>query len=419
MPNVLPKTIGLALLVFLWSAVSVNATIPQAVSGQKETVVTVTINDREDRQLLSESGFIVHGDGIVAVSCNAISKWYEAMHNTLIVTTESGTRFFTEDLLSKNCRNNIALITVKAAGLSAARLAPLYRPKEGEDLIVLGRLPRAERTGLEGRIKSIRETDGLIRISVPLPESLNGGPVFNRKGDVIGIATSLQRNGKTINFVLPIRSVSRELDRYNSLIKKLLESNEPAVESSRPLATAVKKPPQLFEKKEKLDKITAVPKELSLSEKQKAGKDGAAEYFLQGYSYAQQQKYSDAIDAYRIAISIDPRYVNAYMNMGVAYYKTGNYAAAIDSYRRAIGLKRDDLPAYSKLGAAYIIIGNYSKAIDTFKHAARIEPANSDIHFQLGVTFLLTGNKDGAISEYTILKKIDMERAEALLDLIY
>jgi len=407
------------------------------VLGYSNAVVKVHVNDGDDLEIISERGFIVREEGIVAVSCNAISRWYDSLHNTLQIETENGERFYTEELLSGSCRNNIALITIKGRGLPNVRLAPGRAVKTGENVYVTtvqGGLAHA-------RIKSLRPSDGLMKITKEVPLSGNGGPVFNQKGEVIGIATAFARGGRTINFAIPIKSVSMELDRYGRLIGKLSSGYSSTKKSSGPVSRQLPTPPDVVQPKpveppspETEPIIASLPKPSTRMEEalpqmqapfergrepEETRPDNAQAQWFKGKAYAKARKYNEAIYAYKKALILKPDYPDAQAALGLVYYNTGKYREAIEAYTRALGTKAGDLKLYFKIGTAYIILGEYRAAIKSFQQVLSLDPEISDAHLHLGIALLLSGSKNGAIDEYTILKKIDREKAEALLDLIY
>ena len=156
-----------------------------------------------------------------------------------------------------------------------------------------------------------------------------------------------------------------------------------------------------------------------LYKEEKENSGNPTTYFLFGCAYAKLHMYKKAIKVYKQALLINPDFVEAYVNLGIAYYKLGDYLGAIDAFQQAIKREPNSLSLYNKLGSTYIAHSAYSMAIETFKRAIGIEPKNADAHFNLGITYFLNGDTTAAFREYRILKDIDKERANSLIDLIY
>jgi tetratricopeptide (TPR) repeat protein len=58
----------------------------------------------------------------------------------------------------------------------------------------------------------------------------------------------------------------------------------------------------------------------------------------------------------------------------VAYGKLGRYTEAIEAFKQAIRINPDYADAYFNLGVVYVKLGRYTEAIETFKQAIRINP---------------------------------------------
>lgn len=379
-----------------------DAGVPDAVMSGKKGVVAVHVNDRHGKHIVSATGSIIDGRGIIATSCYVIPKWLEKVENTLVVEMENGALSPIENLISKNCGNNVALIQIKGNALPTVDLAPGRVSGRGEDIAVITMTPRP--AVAEGRITDVARSTGIIKTSVPVTLARDGSPVLNRKGEVIGVATFLPSKKQNLPAVIPAKNVAKELSRYRSLIQDL----------SLPPSPAGPVPPAP-------DRAEASGPDLAaLTKEQREGKHDTAESaFLAGCSYDRARRYKEAIDAYTRAVSMKSNYAEAYVNLGLSYYKIEKYAEAVEAYRQAIKINPSVQSAYNKLGATYIILGEYSKALDAFKKSLRLDPKNSEAHFNLGVAYVLTGDRNGAVDEYTILKELDRKSAEKLLDLMY
>ena len=75
----------------------------------------------------------------------------------------------------------------------------------GETVYAVGNPRGLEGTFSDGIISSIRPvgTDKLIQITAPLFPGSSGGPVLNRRGEVIGVSVLTIRDGQNLNFAIP------------------------------------------------------------------------------------------------------------------------------------------------------------------------------------------------------------------------
>ena len=62
--------------------------------------------------------------------------------------------------------------------------------------------------------------------------------------------------------------------------------------------------------------------------------------------YKRQGHYYEALQNYKKAISIDPKYEVVHYNMGVCYSRLKKYTKAIESYTKALNLDKNDISAY-------------------------------------------------------------------------
>ncbi|MGD0786227.1 MAG: tetratricopeptide repeat protein, partial [Sedimentisphaerales bacterium] len=146
--------------------------------------------------------------------------------------------------------------------------------------------------------------------------------------------------------------------------------------------------------------------------------DDAMAHYNLGSAYYALGRYPEAIDAYKQAIRIKPDYAEAHYNLGITYYALGRYTEAIDAYKQAIKIKPDLAVAYNNLGIAYDDLGRYAEAIDAYEQAIKIKPDDAEAHNNLGYAYLAIGDKRSAMAEYNILKSLNPETANKLLNKI-
>jgi tetratricopeptide (TPR) repeat protein len=370
----------------------VHAESPHNVLTQQNTIVTIRVLDENGHLITSGGGFIIDQEGVIATNCNVIVQWLKKLPNTLIAETHEGVQLPIEDLISSKCVNNLALIKVSTqAPLPAVTVKKNYRPKEGNTIFIVTSTPEAEPLALDGRIKKVLNKNQLLQISIPVLPEESGDPVFNRDGEAIAALIFLPEKSKKRYFAVPLDNALKQLNKYKNL----------------PLELAKKVSPGIPPPGERI-----LPE---LKEKPATAKD----YFLRGWSYHELGMYIEAVTYYKKALKLESNFLDALINLGVAYYQLGKYSKAIDAYEKAISLDPHSPSIYNKLGSAYIIHGRFSKALDSFKKATEIEPDNPVSHYNLGIAYYLNGERDAAFKQYAILKKLDLERAKSLLNLIY
>ena len=361
------------------------------ISPYQESFVIITVNDKHGKEVGTGRGFIIEQDGIIATSCSVLSKCYQDVQNTMTVTTAGKETFPIDDVLSYNCRKNVALIKVTARGLSSLKLARNHKLKKGEGVIVIF----SSATGtqeLHGKI--IKVSEKFFETTVPVTPEMAGSPVLTEKGEVVGIVTLLLKKRTKLSSIIPAQEIETQLARYKKYVRRF-QTMQPR---SQPLPQKIVPEKSTIQKTERHDDLMNP--------------------YLIGCEQESLQLYADAIESFKEAIAVNPEYSDAYVNLGNVYYKVGRYAEAADSYREAIRIKPITPFLYNKLGTIFIILGEYKQAINAFDNAAKIDPKNAEAYFNLGIAYLLNGDKLAAINAHTVLKRLDMNRARSLSELL-
>ena len=84
-------------------------------------------------------------------------------------------------------------------------------------------------------------------------------------------------------------------------------------------------------------------------------------------------------------------------SLGVALMETGKVDEAIEHYRKALALNPKYVEAYDDLGEALAEKGNDEEAIRQFETAVRLNPKFTIAHANLGMVLVRTGRMDKAI----------------------
>ena len=168
----------------------------------------------------SGTGFIITEDDYVVTNYHVVEG-----ANKVTVTTHSGKNFIAS-LVGYDKTNDIALLKVEAKGLKAAKLGSSSDLIVGDQVVAignaLGELGSSLTVGyISGKDRTV-STDGSIINMLQTDAAINpgnsGGPLFNMKGEVIGITTA-KYSGTTssgasiegLGFAIPIDDVAKKL----------------------------------------------------------------------------------------------------------------------------------------------------------------------------------------------------------------
>jgi tetratricopeptide (TPR) repeat protein len=192
----------------------------------------------------------------------------------------------------------------------------------------------------------------------------SGSPVFNSKGEVIGVAYSSYDIGQNLNFAIPVSYVTNLLNDYKKSQKKVMHIQK------APLSV--------------LTPETMVKLEKAKSEVKK-----------------------------------NPDNAEAHNNLGLCYIKLDKYQEAFESFKQAIKMKPDYAEAHNNLGLCYFKLDKYQEAMESCKQAIKLKPDYVDAHFYLGIVYIKQNDRGAALEEYKILEKLNPELANEFFNLLY
>jgi len=228
------KNISYTVIIFFIIILSVSfafASIPEIVLEQRKSVVTIYVNDKDGRKVSNGTGFIIDSNGIIATNCHVVAELARNDGNALIVKTENGAFFVFRELVNFDIENDIAIFRINGKQLPKIKIDPNYKPRQGEDIIVVGSPLGLETTVSDGIISSIRGKDGIIQITAPISPGSSGSPVFNLNGDVIGVATFRIQGGENLNFAMPVKYVENLLRETKRTRKEKIATSDQSQET--------------------------------------------------------------------------------------------------------------------------------------------------------------------------------------------
>lgn len=215
--------ISLALLALVSSA----APLEELFVKVDPTVVTVRVATKTLTEspggavmvvaLITGSGVLVHADGYVVTAAHVVESaelvevhWLDGFKSAAKVVSLSRT----EDIALLKVESTPAKAVVAVVGDSS-----LLKP--GQRLFAIGAPYGLEHTLTAGVVSALRSNERpglipkhLVQTDVPLNQGNSGGPLFNEKGEVVGIASfMLSQSGGSVglNFAVPSNTVRTRL----------------------------------------------------------------------------------------------------------------------------------------------------------------------------------------------------------------
>ncbi|MFQ5454578.1 MAG: tetratricopeptide repeat protein [Nitrospirota bacterium] len=119
-----------------------------------------------------------------------------------------------------------------------------------------------------------------------------------------------------------------------------------------------------------------------------------------GLNYARNGNIDMAIEEYKKAIELLPKFYFAHYNLGMAYFNKGDIDSALNKYRDTLRVAPGFYEAHYRIGLIYQRQGNMDKAIDEYKKALSINPYHFLSRDALTSIYLDQKKWDMAIDEY-------------------
>jgi tetratricopeptide (TPR) repeat protein len=349
--------------------------LPELVRRVKPSVVSVLTYDLKGEPLISGTGFFVR-PGEVVTNMHVI----KGAHRVEIHTLEGkGRTYPVTGALAIDEEADLALLKVD---LPVDRSHPLpissTLPDEGEQIFVIGNPLRLEGSVSDGIVSAIREVPDLgriIQVTAPVSHGNSGSPLFNMRGEVIGIVTVKVTNGQNINLALGVSRIAAlrgsELISFDQVAAKGKPGNQP----------------------EALAEV----------------------WYRGGIDSLWLGNYDNALNYFETAANRNPRRPETWIQIGYCKVKQGRNDEAIRAYKRAIQLRPTSSEAYNKLGDAYFFGARFPEAIEAYQEAVRVHPTEAEAYYNLGLVYLETGDRAAALAQSRRLESIDAELNKKLL----
>lgn len=152
-------------------------------------------------------------------------------------------------------------------------------------------------------------------------------------------------------------------------------------------------------------------------------------YNMLGFIYSQRNSPEKAIELFRRALSINPNYTEAQLNLAITLADIGAYGPALREFGLAKAREggapapvssviRSKLAnAHADLGKIYFDLGMLSEAIAEYQKGLTLGPTYADIHNRLGVCYREQGEHEKALQALSRAIEINPRYVEAYVNL--
>ena len=147
------------------------------------------------------SGFVIR-DGHIATNYHVVDNMW--IGSAKLVRKEEVSPV--ETILDIDKDRDLAIIKVVGLDVPGLPLGDSDTVQIGDTVYVAGNPQGLEGSFSEGIISAIRggSTDKIFQMTAPISQGSGGGPVFNAKGEVIGVSVVTLRDGQNLNFAIPV-----------------------------------------------------------------------------------------------------------------------------------------------------------------------------------------------------------------------
>ena len=380
---------------------SAQNVLPAEDIAEKSLAATVYLEmkDINGKTLGIGSGFFVKPN-LIATNYHVI----EGAANGTAKLVGKYTTYNIEGVTATDKTNDLALVKVMAYRIRPLSLGDSNTVRIGDKVYVAGNPKGLEGTFSDGIISSRRDkyTKERLQMTAPISPGNGGGPVLNRKGEVIGVSFMTIEGGQNLNIVIPSKYL-KKLIMLEGIVKPLSHSNNKISAETYYYWGCAR-----HVLKNYIDAIDAYSKAIKLKP------DFAKAYHNRGISKALLDQYYSAIADFDKAILLKPNYPSAYVNRGLAKKNAfGDPAMSIPDYDKAIQMKLDYAEAYFNRGAAKVDLGQPASAIPDYDKAIHIKPKYAKAYSNRGFAKFSLGQHLEAISDFDKALKLKPNLAEA------
>ncbi len=188
------------------------------------SVVLIIAPDPNGETVTLGSGFFVTAD-IIATNYHVIENASRVYAKRL----DLNRRFTILGSVAIDEKNDLALLKIGTAVRDSSdadlfefklpqplSLAAGYEGEVGDDVYVVGNPEGYEGTFSKGIISALRGND-YIQVTAPISPGSSGGPVIDRFGKVIGIATLFNAEGQNLNFAIRVSKLLPPLTNLSTV----------------------------------------------------------------------------------------------------------------------------------------------------------------------------------------------------------
>ena len=403
----------------------------------KSSVITFVVMDKDKIEIAKGTGFII-GRELMVTNYHLVSQGHSAEGRDF-----EGKKVKIDGIISHDAQYNLAVLKIN-------RKEPAIFPgyfdelKFNSPVYLIGGNEAGQIEMNEGKVINLVEFEPGMKTadtSISAPQVASGGPVFDSKGELIGIMTFPDGPSK---FVLPANLINnlnraKERTKFKDWKKEDYFATLEGAYLAAKLFTAVDSGTKAARYLKKV--LEFKPNDLDVM------------LMLAGV-YTSQRNYSSAVSEYQKILQIEPNSDSVHRELGLVYIKMMKWADAVAPLEKALELNLENnkdvyafigqayekqrmfdkaVPAYEKymeynpqnpgevpgsLGLSYMELKQFDKAVTAFQQALKIEPQNLRLNEKLAKSLHEAGRYDEAAAVYMNLVELSPNDAKVYFNSI-
>lgn len=137
-------------------------------------------------------------------------------------------------------------------------------------------------------------------------------------------------------------------------------------------------------------------------------------YIQQAENAQKAGEWEAALEHYRRALKIRPKYAFLYTKVGGVYYNQEKYEQAVENFRIALSLDHKDFLAAEFAGVASYRLSKFPQAITYLGKAISMRGQDGTAHYWLGMSWYALGKDQKAIAELSVAAQYRPKDVETL-----
>ncbi|HWI65806.1 MAG TPA: trypsin-like peptidase domain-containing protein [Symbiobacteriaceae bacterium] len=188
------------------------------VESAAPAVVSLYLVDGRDRVISQGTGFIVDADGVIVTNAHVVDGGYDIKVKFSDGKVVDAERALTDPFL------DLAVLSIEGTGYPTLTFAET-KPKVGEPVVVIGNAWGYSNSVTVGIVSGVDRPDPYhmqhypsLQTDAAINHGNSGGPLLNREGEVVAMATWTELKDETdsIAFGIPTEQIAAAMKRFKA-----------------------------------------------------------------------------------------------------------------------------------------------------------------------------------------------------------